>query len=429
MRQLPRKCALISHADPVSFDALRIDLLSSSYSPALNTESLSIAPGSPVRISILGSTGSIGTQTLDIARLFPERLKIVVLTAGSNVDLLSQQAAEFEPECVVIAETNRDALLKSSVTCNVLSGVSGLKAAASWPGVDIVVTALVGAAGLIPTLEAIKCGRRVALANKETMVVAGDLIQQMALEFDSHIIPVDSEHSAIYQCLVGEPRDSVDRLIITASGGPFLNRSVDTFDQITRAEALNHPNWKMGTKITIDSATMMNKGLEVIEARWLFGIDPERIDVVIHPESVIHSMVLFQDGSTKAQIGPPDMKVPIQYALSAPDRWTADHGVINWNVPLSLNFQAPDLVKYRCLSLAYEALREGGAMTAVMSAANEVAVGLFLDEKLGFSRIPGLIEDVMMRIQLPEGEGIESRIEADADSRRLAVELAGVDAN
>ncbi len=395
----------------------------------MNTESPSIAPGPPVRIAILGSTGSIGTQTLDIVRLFPERLKIVVLTAGSNVDLLSQQAAEFDPECVVIAETNREALLKSSVTCKVLSGVSGLKAAASWPGVDIVVTALVGAAGLIPTLEAIKCGRRVALANKETMVVAGDLIQQMALEFDSHIIPVDSEHSAIYQCLVGEPRDSVDRLIITASGGPFLNRSVDTFDQITRAEALNHPNWKMGTKITIDSATMMNKGLEVIEARWLFGIDPERIDVVIHPESVIHSMVLFQDGSTKAQMGPPDMKVPIQYALSAPDRWTEDHGTINWNVPLSLNFQAPDLVKYRCLSLAYKALREGGAMTAVMNAANEIAVELFLDEKLGFSRIPILIEDVMMRIQLPEGEGIETRIEADVDSRRLAMELAGVGAN
>ena len=395
----------------------------------MSTESSSISPGLPIRIAILGSTGSIGTQTLDIVRLFPERLKVVILTAGSNVDLLSRQAAEFDPECVVIAKTDREAALKSSVTCRVLSGVEGLKEAASWPGVDIVVTALVGAAGLIPTLEALKCGRRVALANKETMVVAGDLIQQMAGEFDSQIIPVDSEHSAIYQCLVGEPLDSIDRLIITASGGPFLNRSVDTFDKITRAEALNHPNWKMGMKITIDSATMMNKGLEVIEARWLFEIDPEKIDVVIHPESVVHSMVLFQDGSTKAQMGPPDMKVPIQYALSAPDRWPADHGVIDWKVPLALNFQAPDLAKYRCLSLAYEALREGGAMTAVMNAANEVAVGLFLDEKLGFSRISTLIEDVMMGIQPPEGEGIETRIEADADSRRLAVELAGVGAN
>jgi len=395
----------------------------------LSTESSSISPGLPIRIAILGSTGSIGTQTLDIVRLFPERLKVVILTAGSNVDLLSRQAAEFDPECVVIAKTDREAALKSSVTCRVLSGVEGLKEAASWPGVDIVVTALVGAAGLIPTLEALKCGRRVALANKETMVVAGDLIQQMAGEFDSQIIPVDSEHSAIYQCLVGEPLDSIDRLIITASGGPFLNRSVDTFDKITRAEALNHPNWKMGMKITIDSATMMNKGLEVIEARWLFEIDPEKIDVVIHPESVVHSMVLFQDGSTKAQMGPPDMKVPIQYALSAPDRWPADHAVIDWNVPVALNFQAPDLAKYRCLSLAYEALSEGGAMTAVMNAANEVAVGLFLDEKLGFSRIPTLIEDVMMGIQPPKGEGIETRIEADADSRRLAVELAGVGAN
>jgi len=395
----------------------------------LSTESPSIFAGPPIRIAILGSTGSIGTQTLDIVRLFPERLKVVILTAGSNVDLLSQQAAEFDPECVVIADTDREAALKSSVTCTVLSGIEGLMEAASWPEVDVVVTALVGAAGLVPTLEAIKCGRRIALSNKETMVVAGDLIQQMAGEFDSHIIPVDSEHSAIYQCLVGEPLDSIDRLIITASGGPFLKRSLDTFDQITRTEALNHPNWKMGTKITIDSATMMNKGLEVIEARWLFGIDPERIDVVIHPESIVHSMVLFQDGSTKAQMGPPDMKVPIQYALSAPDRWPADHGVIDWNVPVALNFQAPDLTKYRCLSLAYEALGEGGAMTAVMNGANEVAVGLFLEEKLGFSRIPILIEDVMMRIQLPEGEGIESRIRADADSRRLAVELAGVGAN
>lgn len=395
----------------------------------MSTQSPSISPGLPIRIAILGSTGSIGTQTLDIVRLFPERLKVVILTAGSNVDLLSRQAAEFNPECVVIANTDREAALKSTVTCRVLSGVAGLKEAASWPGVDIVVTALVGAAGLIPTLEALKCGRRVALANKETMVVAGDLIQQVAREFGSHIIPVDSEHSAIYQCLVGEPLDSIDRLIITASGGPFLNRSVDTFDKITRAEALNHPNWKMGMKITIDSATMMNKGLEVIEARWLFGIDPEQIDVVIHPESVVHSMVLFQDGSTKAQMGPPDMKVPIQYALSAPDRWPADHAVIDWKVPLALNFQAPDLAKYRCLSLAYEALKEGGAMAAVMNAANEVAVGLFLDEKLGFSRISTLIEDVMMGIQPPEGEGIETRIEADADSRRLAVELAGVGAN
>lgn len=378
-----------------------------------------------LRIVILGSTGSIGTQTLEIVRLFPERLSVVGLTAGSNTALLHKQAAEFDPECVVVGS---DELVRSEVdgfTCPVFSGEAGLIRAAEWEDVDIVVTALVGAVGLRPTVAAIKKGCKIALANKETMVVAGDLIRALAQEHHAEIIPVDSEHSAIYQCLVGEPAESIDRLILTASGGPFLNRDASTFDSITLAEALAHPNWSMGPKITVDSATMMNKGLEVIEARWLFDIPEDRIDVVVHPQSIIHSMVQFVDGSSKAQLGPPDMKVPIQYALSAPQRWDAPHPVMNWQDVGELTFSEPDYSRFPSLALAYRALRMGGAASAVLNAANEVAVECFLREEIGFMRIADLVESVMLKCNPGDALDIEARLEADREARAVAVELSG----
>jgi len=284
---------------------------------------------------------------------------------------------------------------------------------------------MVGAAGLMPTLAAIRSGRRIALANKETMVIAGDLIQDEARAHGAEIIPVDSEHSAIYQCLTGETLDSVSRLILTASGGPFRDRTPETMASVTREEALNHPNWDMGAKITVDSATMMNKGLEVIEARWLFGLDADRIDVVIHPQSIIHSMVEFVDGSSKAQLGPPDMKIPIQYAFSAPDRWPADHPVISWFEPLDLNFRTPDTRVFPCLGLAFDALRSGPSATTVLNAANEVAVQAFLDDRIRFTEIAPLISQVLTRINPSDTSTLIERLELDRQARSISEELAG----
>ncbi len=382
-----------------------------------------------VRVGILGSTGSIGTQTLEIVRAHPERFTIVALAAGRNVDLLERQVREFEPECVALHDTALAKDLSARLGRRVHGGSEGILDAARWPNVDVVVTAMVGSAGLLPTVAAIECGRRIALANKETMVVAGDLIRGLAEQFDSRILPVDSEHSAIYQCLIGEETDSVDRLILTASGGPFRERDMSTFESITLPEALSHPNWSMGSKITVDSATMMNKGLEVIEARWLFGIEASRIDVVIHPQSIIHSMVQFKDGSSKAQLGPPDMKVPIQYALSAPERWDASHPTVDWSKPQALTFEAPQAERYPNLALAYQALNVGGAMPAALNAANEEAVALFLGEKINFNRISSLIDSVMQRITPDAADSIEARLEIDIEARSLVKELAGVDAN
>ncbi|NQV73866.1 1-deoxy-D-xylulose-5-phosphate reductoisomerase [bacterium] len=389
-----------------------------------NSSSASVSEGK-LRVAVLGSTGSIGTQTLEIARLFKEKIKIVVLTAGQNVDLLERQAAEFLPECVVIGSKERARSEAHRFSCTVLGGENALVEAASWPKVDIVVTALVGAVGLRPTVAALKLGRRIALANKETMVVAGDLVQQLAQKHGAEIIPVDSEHSAIFQCLLGERSSEVRKLILTASGGPFRDRSLDTFNSISKQEALNHPNWEMGAKITIDSATMMNKALEVIEARWLFDLPPEKIDVVIHPQSIIHSMVQFVDGSTKAQLGPPDMKVPIQYALSTPSRWEAPHPVVHWDMDQTLSFSAPNAERYPSLVLAYEALNQAGAVPAILNAANEVAVDLFLKDHISFRRITTLVREVMASCtNRPENE-IEARMEADQEARRKGVELAG----
>lgn len=378
-------------------------------------------------VAILGSTGSIGGQTLDIIRLFPDRFKVSVLSTGSAVDRLADQAREFLPECVVIADKARVASLQerlAELPIDVLDGESGLEEAAALESTDVVVTAVVGATGLRPTVAAIKAGKRIALANKETLVIAGSLICPLAAKHHSEIIPVDSEHSAIFQCLVGEEKESIERLILTASGGPFRERALETFSQITKEEALRHPTWQMGPKITIDSATMMNKGLEVLEAHWLFDVDADAIDVLVHPQSIVHSLVSFVDGSTKAQLGVPDMKVPIQYALCYPERWPADHPRISWHDVDDLQFRKPDPAKFPCLGLAFDALDAKGATPAVLNAANEMAVALFLQDKIGFLDIPSLIERTMNDLEDEGSATIEDLFHADRRARSRVQELA-----
>ncbi|MFT4605183.1 MAG: 1-deoxy-D-xylulose-5-phosphate reductoisomerase [Rhodothermales bacterium] len=373
---------------------------------------------------VLGSTGSIGTQTLDLVRLYPNRLRVRALTAGRNVALLAAQAREFSPELVVIADESLVGELRAELTgvnCRISAGPEGLLEAAALDQVDIVLTAVVGYAGLEPTLAAISQGRRIALANKETLVVAGGLIAAAVAKGGAEVIPVDSEHSAIFQCLVGEPPESVEQLILTASGGPFRDLPAADFSDITLQRALRHPNWDMGAKITIDSATMMNKGLEVIEARWMFDIQASDISVVVHPESIIHSMVLFADGSTKAQLGVPDMKVPIQYAITYPERWTAPHERLDWTAISALNFQQPDLERFPCLRLGFEVLELGGTAPAVLNAANEVAVARFLSEDLSFTGIPDLIERAVAKLAGP-GDTLDALRAADAAARRFAEE-------
>jgi 1-deoxy-D-xylulose-5-phosphate reductoisomerase len=382
----------------------------------------SLAPRS---LAILGSTGSIGTQTLDVARLFPDRLRVQALTSNTRADLLIQQALEFRPECVVIQEASRYRVVAEALQgtgIRVLQGREGLLEVATLPGVDTIVAAVVGFAGLEPVLAAIRAGKHVALANKETLVVAGSLVYDLLGQVGGTLIPVDSEHSAIFQCLVGEPREGIEKLILTASGGPFRTRPVESFDHITKAEALCHPNWSMGAKITIDSATMMNKGLEVIEAHWMFGLGADRLEVLVHPQSIIHSMVAFKDGSTKAQLGCPDMKVPIQYALSYPDRWEAPHERLDWTRLGRLDFEPPDLVKFPCLRLAFDALRLGGAAPAVLNAANEQAVALFLEERISFLDIPRLIEEAMEVLSVNAQLSLETLVEADQAARRFVKE-------
>lgn len=377
-------------------------------------------------ITLLGSTGSIGTQTLELIRLFPDRLKVAALTAGRNASLLIEQARLFRPEVVVIGDVSllpqvTHALVGTGI--RVLAGEAGLIEAATLAKTNLVVAAMVGYAGLKPTVAAIQAGKEIALANKETLVVAGALMQKLVQTHQVSILPIDSEHSAIFQCLVGEPLEQVESLILTASGGPFRNRPLDTFVHITKAEALKHPNWTMGAKITIDSATMMNKGLEVIEARWLFDVDPAQIQVLIHPQSIIHSMVLFKDGSTKAQLGVPDMKVPIQYALTFPDRWAAPHARLNWYEVAQLDFAPPDFNRFPCLALAFESLNIGGVTPAVLNAANEEAVALFLAEKIRFTDIPICIEQAIRQL----GNGNEADLSAlatiDLETRAFVQEL------
>jgi len=378
------------------------------------------------RIAILGSTGSIGTQTLEVVEQKPEYFEIKVLTANSNVHLLAEQAKKFNPEVVVIANENkaedlRSLLKKTSV--KILSGIEGLSEVVTKENVDVVLTALVGYVGLIPTINAIKKGKDIALANKETLVVAGDLIKQLANTYNSRILPVDSEHSAIYQCLAGEKPEDIEKIYLTASGGPFLNFSDDELNSVTCEDALNHPNWSMGDKITIDSATMMNKGFEAIEAKWLFDLEPNQIDVIIHPQSIIHSLVQFVDGSIKAQMGLPDMKLPILYALSAPSRVKSEFKRFNFDDYARLTFQKPDTKKFRNLALAFEAMNKGGNVPCIINAANEVAVEAFLERKIGYKDISSIVEQSIQKIAYIKQPNLEDYIKTDQETRLFASEI------
>lgn len=395
------------------------------------TEDRSYSEDAVQGLSILGSTGSIGTQTLDVVRLFPERFRVHALTGGSNVDLLAAQAEEFQPQCVVIADGEAAVTLQRRLegsNIEVLTGRAGLCTAATLPDVHTVVAAMVGFAGLESVLAALSAKKKIALANKETLVVAGALVERVLAEHGGVIIPVDSEHSAIFQCLVGESRSEIEELVLTASGGPFRSRDARTFGSITKREALEHPNWSMGAKITIDSATMMNKGLEVVEAHWLFDIDVDRISVLVHPQSIVHSMVSFTDGSTKAQLGIPDMKVPIQYALSYPDRWPAPNPRLDWTEIRCLDFEQPDVEKFPCLSLAYDALHAGGSAPAVLNAANEAAVSLFLNGRIRFTDIPFLIGAALESIAAGAAATLEDLIAIDKQTRAFVVEHTRVGA-
>lgn len=372
-------------------------------------------------ITILGSTGSIGVQTLDVARNLG--LRVSGLSANSNVELLERQAREFMPRAVSTGGGELAAALEKRLKglgIEVFHGVEGLKAIASIDGADTVVTSIVGTAGLIPTLEAIKKGRDIALANKETLVTAGALVMSEAKRNNVRIFPVDSEHSAIFQCLSGSRREDVSGLILTASGGPFRGKKPEELDAVTPAQALKHPNWKMGRKITIDSATLMNKGLEVIEARWLFDVEPERIRVVVHPQSIIHSMVEYVDGSVMAQLGSPDMRIPIQLALTWPERTANGFSRLDLLKCGSLTFEEPDARTFPCLALAYEALRAGGTMPAAVNAANEAAVELFLNERISFTDIPRIIEKVMHLHTVNTKPGLNDIIEVDKWARTCA---------
>jgi 1-deoxy-D-xylulose-5-phosphate reductoisomerase len=372
-------------------------------------------------VFILGSTGSIGVNTLNVIRNFPDRFNVSALTLNTNINLLLEQVEEFKPELVVVKEKAAAEQVKNQLpsNCQLLVGSEGLMNAASEAEYDIFVGAMVGYAGLAPTIEAIKRGKRIALANKETLVAAGEVVNNLCKECGAEIIPVDSEHSAIYQCLVGESINEVEKLIITASGGPFLNKDKSFFKQATVDEALNHPNWKMGNKVTIDSATMMNKGLEVIEAHWLFGLPTEKIDVVVHPQSIVHSMVQFRDGSIKAQMGLPDMKLPIQYALSYPERLENDFERTDMPTIGALNFYEPDFEKFECLKLAFDVLEAGGTAPCVLNAANEVAVDKFLNREIKFSQIPELIGKALEKIGNDRLPDLDTIFECDSETRNF----------
>ena len=376
-------------------------------------------------IAILGSTGSIGTQALDVVRDQRDALHVEVLSAHSNADLLIAQALEFKPNVVVIGEDAKwkqvnDALFDAGI--KVYSGAEALEQVVEVDGIDMVLTAMVGAAGLKPTLRAIDAGKHIALANKETLVVAGELVMGAARRKGVDIHPVDSEHSAIYQCLAGEFHNPIEKVILTASGGPFRGRSLDSLQGVTKADALKHPNWDMGAKITIDSASLMNKGLEVIEARWLFDVTPDQIDVVVHPQSIVHSCVQFDDGSIKAQLGLPDMKLPIQYALTYPRRLQNEFPRFSFLDYPSLTFEQPDTKTFRNLALAFEALRQGGNAPAILNAANEIAVARFLRDEIQFLDLPRVVEHTLERIAHQAKPSLDDLVAADAEARRVAAE-------
>jgi 1-deoxy-D-xylulose-5-phosphate reductoisomerase len=386
----------------------------------------------PRGLAVLGATGSIGTQTLDVVRLFPDRFDVRALTCGANVELLADQAREFQPQVVTAGSPEGAQVLENTLSdldVTVRVGEDGLCEVATRADVDVVMAAVVGFAGLAPVLAALEAGKRVALANKETMVVGGALVREALDGGTGQLLPVDSEHSAIFQCLAGESERSLETVVLTASGGPFRTRPADSFADITVDEALNHPNWSMGPKITIDSATMMNKGLEVIEARWLFDLGREQIDVLVHPQSIVHSMVTFSDGAVKAELGVPDMKVPIQYALSYPARWPAPHERLNWSDVTRLDFEQPDTDKFPCLQLAYDALDVGGTAPAVLNAANEAAVSCFLDEQISFIDIPRAIEHTLGEVPVMDSPTLDDLYSADAEARRCVEELVPAPSN
>ena len=378
------------------------------------------------RLAILGSTGSIGTQTLDIVSRYPDSFSIDILTANSNIDLLISQAREFLPDFVVINNDNHYKRLNdelSDLPVKVFAGIESVEQLVVSSSIDMVVAAMVGYSGLRPIVAAIKAGKSIALANKETLVVAGELISSLVQEHRSEIIPVDSEHSAILQCMIGEHDTAVEKITLTASGGPFRNFTKEKLVNVTPEEALRHPNWEMGKKITIDSASMMNKGLEVIEARWLFDLKPEQIEVIIHPQSIIHSLVHFGDGSVKAQLGLPDMRLPIIYALGFPERLITELPRLDFKDFKTLTFEQVDLKIFRNLALAFEALREGGNTPCIMNAANEIAVDAFLNRRIGFMQMTNLIEDVMGVAEKIAGPTLEELEKTDRYSRRLALDI------
>lgn len=375
------------------------------------------------RVAILGSTGSIGTQTLEIIQQQKDFFTVEVLTAQQNASLLIEQARIFHPSHVVIANadlypTVKDAL--KDLPIKVLAGQEALAEVVQLPSIDIVLTALVGYAGLLPTIEAIKKGKTIALANKETLVVAGALINTLLVQYNTSLYPVDSEHSAIFQCLVGEAQNPIEKIILTASGGPFRGKKTQDLLGVTKAQALKHPNWSMGAKITIDSASLMNKGLEVIEAKWLFGLQNHQIEVIVHPQSIVHSLVQFTDGSIKAQMGLPDMQLPIVYALSYPQRLKNQLPRFDFSAYPSLTFEAPDMETFRNLALAYEAMRQGGNMPCVLNAANEVAVEKFLKDEIQFLAMPDLIADCMAKVPFIAQPTYEDYVKSDQLARQLA---------
>ena len=374
-------------------------------------------------IAILGSTGSIGTQALEVLNQHPDIFELEVLTAHSNAELLIKQALKYQPNAVVISDESRyrevnDALFDAGI--KVYAGEEALTQVVEMESIDMVLTALVGYAGLKPTLAAIRAGKNIALANKETLVVAGDLVTKMAQEKGVNVFPVDSEHSAIFQCLVGEFHNPIEKIYLTASGGPFRGKTRDELMQVTRAQALKHPNWVMGAKITIDSASLMNKGLEVIEAKWLFNLKNEQIDVIVHPQSIIHSIVQFTDGSMKAQMGLPDMKLPIQFALGYPQRLKSDFERFNFANYSSFTFEQPDKETFRNLQLAFDALEKGGNAACVLNAANEVAVDAFLHDKIGFLAMSDLIEHCLQKVAYIERPEYEDYVQTDRETREMA---------
>jgi 1-deoxy-D-xylulose-5-phosphate reductoisomerase len=378
----------------------------------------------PERIALLGSTGSIGTQALDIISRYPDRFQVEVLVAGNNVDLLIEQAHKFQPDCVVIANSDHYHQLKESLqytNIKVYAGNDAVEQVVASSSVDVVIAAIVGYSGVRPTIAAIKAGKKIALANKETLVVAGELIGRLVSESGSIMIPVDSEHSAIFQCLAGEAGNPIEKITLTASGGPFLNMSEEMLKNVKPCDALKHPNWNMGCKVTIDSASLMNKGLEVIEAKWLFGLTPEQISVIVHPQSIIHSLVHFADGSVKAQLGVPDMRVPILYALSYPDRLQSDLPRLKLNEICALTFADPDIKRFRNLSLAYESIRRGGNMPCILNAANEMAVNAFLEEKISFMQMPDIVEYTMENSMFSDSPDLDLLEFSDTNARETAL--------